>query len=73
MDRNAPRPTGRHRRSGQLDHVIGIRKEVPPRLRSVLFVLSFVLPLLAWCVIAYVPFFVHYLPPHLTSLPFTGY
>jgi len=59
MDRNAPRPTGRHRRSGQLDHVIGIRKEVPPRLRSVLFVLSFVLPLLAWCVISYVPFIWH--------------
>jgi NitT/TauT family transport system permease protein len=55
----APRPTGVHRRSGQLDHIIGIRKEVPPRLRSALFVLSFVLPLLAWSVISYVPFIWH--------------
>ncbi len=28
---------------------------------------------IVFIVIAYVPFFVHYLPPHLTSLPFTGY
>src|ERR1035438_6102991 len=55
----APRPTGTHRRSGQLDHLIGIRKDVPPRLRSVLFVLSFVLPLLTWSVISYVPFVWH--------------
>jgi NitT/TauT family transport system permease protein len=59
MDRSAPRPTGVRRKSGQLDHLIGIRKEVSPRLGSVLFVFSFVLPLVAWAVLSYTPFIWH--------------
>jgi NitT/TauT family transport system permease protein len=55
----APRPTGVHRRRGQLDHIVGIRKEVSERLSRILFVLSFLLPLFAWSVISYVPFIWH--------------
>jgi len=28
---------------------------------------------IVFIIIAYLPFFIHYLPPHLTSLPFTGF
>jgi NitT/TauT family transport system permease protein len=38
---------------------LNIRTEVTPRQRTVLFVMSFVLPLVAWSVISYVPFVWH--------------
>ena len=38
---------------------IGVHREVAPRRRAVLVVLSFVLPLLTWSVVSYVPFVWH--------------
>jgi NitT/TauT family transport system permease protein len=39
--------------------ILAIRKPVPPRLGVVLIVLAFVLPLLVWSAISYVPFIWH--------------
>jgi NitT/TauT family transport system permease protein len=58
MRRSTPRPTGIQRR-GHLDQLIAIRREVPPRVSSILFVMSFVLPLIAWSVLSYTPFIWH--------------
>src|SRR5579883_1965252 len=38
---------------------IGVHREVAPRRRAVLVVLSFVLPLLTWGAVSYVPFVWH--------------
>ena len=37
----------------------GVRKELPPRRGKLLFTLAFVLPLLAWSIVSYVPFVWH--------------
>ncbi len=36
-----------------------VRKELPPRRRAALWILSFVLPLLAWSAVSYLPFLWH--------------
>ena len=36
-----------------------VRKELPPRSRTLLTIASFVLPILIWCAISYVPFLWH--------------
>lgn len=38
---------------------LGVRKDVPPRRRAVLVVLSFILPLATWSFVSYVPFVWH--------------
>ena len=38
---------------------LGLKEELPERLRLVLTILSFILPLVLWCVVSYLPFFWH--------------
>jgi NitT/TauT family transport system permease protein len=38
---------------------LGLRHELPPRLRFVLLLLSFALPVAAWCLVSYVPWIWH--------------
>ena len=36
---------------------LGLKEELPERLRLILTVFSFVLPLAVWCAVSYLPFF----------------
>lgn len=38
---------------------LGLKQELPPRRKLLLTILSFVLPLVAWCVVSYVPWMWH--------------
>jgi NitT/TauT family transport system permease protein len=46
------------RRAGRV-RLLALRQELPPRWRAALTVLAFVLPLLAWSTVSYVPFVWH--------------
>ena len=45
---------------------LGLKKELPPRLRLLLTTLSFIIPLTVWCVVSYVPWIWHPLV-HITD------
>jgi NitT/TauT family transport system permease protein len=38
---------------------LGLKAELPERQRLILTILSFVVPLVLWCAVSYVPFFWH--------------
>ena len=42
---------------------LGLKEELPERLRLILTIFSFLLPLAVWCAVSYLPFLWHPLDP----------